>query len=98
MSLLVAVETILIFPVLFIERFIAPSASVVRASSAYVSSTAFHECRPFGLRCPLHNFIDVLVKEVQNLLEVLGVSFVPVDEVILQFRLQISMLGADLPQ
>ena len=98
MSLLIAVETFLIFPVLFIEMFVAPSASVVPDSSASVSYTALHKFRSFGLRRPLHNCLAVLVKEVQSLLAVLGLSVVPGDEVILQVHLQISMLGASLPQ
>ena len=46
----------------------------------------------------MHNFLDVLVEEVQSLLAVLGVSVVPGGELILQVHLQISMLGAALPQ
>ena len=83
MSLLIAIKTFLIFPVIFVESFFAPSASVVSASSASVASTALHECRSFGLHRPLHNFLDVLVEEVQSRLAVLGVSVVPGGEVIL---------------
>ena len=50
------------------------------------------------MRCPLHNCLAVLFENVQSLLVVLGVSVVPSGEVILQFHLQISMLGAALPQ
>ena len=84
MPLLIAVEKFLIFPLLFVKRFIAPSASVAPASSASVASTALHERRSFGLRRPLHNCLDVLVKEVQGLLAVLGVLVFPSGEVILQ--------------
>ena len=98
MSLLISIETFLIFPVLFVEKFVAPSTSVVPASSAPVSSTDLYKYRSFGLRRPLHNCLAVLVKEVQSLLAVLGVSVVPSGEVILQVHLQISMLGAALPQ
>ena len=98
MYLLIAIETYLIFPVLFIERFIAPSSSVVPVSSASVASTALHERRSFGLRRHLQNFIAILVKEVQDLLEVFGVLVVPSGEVILQVHFKISMLGAALPQ
>ena len=98
MSLLIAVETFLMFPVLFIGIFVAHSSSVVPVSSTSVSSTALHKCRSLGLRCYFHNCLDVLVEEVQNLFEFLGVSVVPGGEVILQVHLQISMLGAALPQ
>ena len=98
MSLLIAVETFLIFTVIFTESFVAPSASIVLASSASVSSTALHTCRSFGLHCHLHNCLAVIVEEVQILLVVLGVSVVPCGEVILQAQLQISTLGAALPQ
>ena len=98
MSLIIAIKVFLIFPVLFFERFVAPSVYVVPASSASVSSTAFHKWRSFGLSCPLHNCLYVLVEEVQSLLAVIGVLFVPGREVILQVHLQISMLGAALPQ
>ena len=98
MSLLIAVETFLLFPVLFIERFVDPSASVVPAYSTPFSSTALHECLYFGLRCPLYNCLAVLVEEVQSLLAVLGVLAVPGGEVILQVHLHISVLGAALPQ
>ena len=84
MYLLIAIETFLIFPVLFVERFIAPSASVAPASSASMASTALHKLRSFGLRRPLHNCLSLLVEDVQGLLMVLGVSVVPGDEVILQ--------------
>ena len=63
-----------------------------------MSSTAFHKCRSFGLRRPLHNCLAVIVKEVQSMLAILGVSVVPGREVILQVHLQISMLGDALPQ
>ena len=96
--LLFAIKTFLIFPVLFVESFVAPSASVVPAPSASVSSTILQKCRSFGLRCPLHNCLAVPVEEVTSLLAVLGVSFVPSGEVIMQVHLQISMLGAALPQ
>ena len=98
MSLLIEIKTFLIFPVLFVESFLAPSASVVPASSASVSSTALYKCRSFGLRCPLHNCLAVLVDEVQSLLAVHGVSVLPVGEVILQVNFHVSMLGAALPQ
>ena len=98
MSLLIAIKTFLIFPVVFVEMFIAPSVSVAPASSASVPSTALHKHRSFGLRCTLHNCIAVLVEEVQSLLAVLGVSVVPGGKVILQVHLQVSMLGAALSQ
>ena len=98
MSLLIEIKTFLIFPVLLFEMFIAPSASVTPASSTSLSSTALHGCRYFGLRCPLKNCLDVIVKEVQSLLAVLGVSFPPGGEVILQVHLQVFMLGATLSQ
>ena len=98
MSLLILAETFILFPVLFLESFVAPSASVVPDSSASVSSTALHKCRSFGLRCPLHRCLAVLVEGVQSLLEVLGVLVVPGSEVILQVYLHISMLGAAMPQ
>ena len=83
MSLLIAIKKILIFPVLFVERFFAPSGYVVSSSSASVASTALHKCRSFGLYRPLHNCLAVLGEEVQSLLEVLGVSVVPGGEVIM---------------
>ena len=98
MSFLIAIKTFLIFPLLFVKTFVAPSTSVVPASSASVSSTALHKCRSFVLRRLLHNCLDLLVEEMQSLLAVLGVSVVPGREVILQVHLQISMLGAALPQ
>ena len=98
MSLLIAIEKLLIFPLLFVERFIAPSTSVAYAFYASEASTALHKCRSFGLRCPFHNCLDVLVGEVQGLLSVLGVSVVSGGEVILQVHFYISMLGAVLPQ
>ena len=98
MSVFIEIKTFLIFSVLFVERFFAPSASVVSAFSAFVTSTALHKCRSFVLRHSLHNYLSVLFEEVQSLLEVLGVSVVPGGEVILQVHLQISMLGATLPQ
>ena len=98
MSLFIVIKTFLIFPVIFFERFFAPSTSVVSASSASVASTALHECHSFELRHLLHKYLAVLVKEVQSLLEVLGVSVVPGGEVILQFHLQVSMLVASLSQ
>ena len=91
-------EKFLIFPVLFLISFVAPSASAVPASSASMSSTALHKCRSFGPRHPLHNCLAILVEEMQSLLAVLGVSIVPGGQFILQVHLQISMLGADLPQ
>ena len=97
MSLLIEIKTFLIFPVLFVERFVAPSASDVPASSASVPSTALHKCHSFGLRRLLHNCLAVLVEEVQIMLAVLGVLVVPSCEVILQVHLQIYMLGAALP-
>ena len=84
MSLLIAIKTFLIFPVLFVETFFAPSDSVVSASSTYVASTALHKRRSFGLHHPFHNCLAVFVEEVQGLLAVLGVSVVPDGEVILQ--------------
>ena len=98
MSLLVAIKTFIIFPVIFVKSFVAPYASVVLAYSASVSSTALHKFCSFRLRRPLHNCLAVLVKEVQSLLAVLGLSFVPSGEVILKVHLQISMLGVALPQ
>ena len=98
MSLLIAIRAFLILTVFFVERLIAPSASVVPPSSPSVASTALHECRSFGLRCPLQNCLAVLVEEVQSLLAILGVSVVPSGEVILQVHLQVSMLGAALSQ
>ena len=64
MSLLIAIETFLIFSVFFIERFIASSAYVAPAyvapaSSASVASTALHGRYSFGLRRSLHNCLDV---------------------------------------
>ena len=73
MSLLIAIETFIIFPVLFVEKFIAPSAYFAPASSSSVASTALHERPSFKLRLPLHNYLDVFAKEVQGLLSVLGV-------------------------
>ena len=84
MSLLLEIETLFIFPLLFVKRFISPSASIVPASSASVSSTALHERRSFGLRRPLHNCLDVLVKEVQGLLAVLGVLGFPSGEAFIE--------------
>ena len=84
MSLLIAIETLLTFTVLFVERFIDPYASIAPAFSASVASTALHGRRSFGLRFPLHNFLDILAEEVQGMLVVLGVSVVPGGEVILQ--------------
>ena len=98
MFLLISIKTFLIFPVLFVEMFVSPSASVVPASSAPVSSTALHKCRSFGLRRPLHNCLDILVEDMQSLFAVLGLSIVPGGEVILQVHLHISMSGAALPQ
>ena len=63
-----------------------------------MSSTALHKFRSFGLRRPLHNCLDIIVEEIQSLLAVLGVSVSLSGEVILQVHLQISMLGAHLPQ
>ena len=84
MYLLIAIKTFHIIPVLFVKMFVAPSASVVPASSASMLSTALQKCRSFGLRRTLHNCIAVIFEEVQGLLAVLGVSVVPVGEVILQ--------------
>ena len=98
MSLIISIKAFLIFPVFFVERFIAPSASVVPASSPSVASTALRECRSFRLRRPLHNCLYVLVKEVQSLLAVLGLLVFPSGEVILQVHLQFSMLVAALSQ
>ena len=69
---LIEIKKFLIFPVLFVKRFIAPSASVAPASSVYVASTVLYERRSFGLLRPLHNFLAVLVKEVQVMLAVLA--------------------------
>ena len=69
MSLLIAIETFIIFLVLFFERFIALSASVVPASSASVAYTTLHKRRSYGLSCPLQNCLAVLVEEVQGLLQ-----------------------------
>ena len=60
--LLLSIETFLIFPVLFIEIFIAPSASVSPTSSVSVASTALYERRSFGMRRPLYRCIAVFVK------------------------------------
>ena len=84
MSLLIAIDTLLIFPLLFVEGFIAPSTSVAPAYSASVSSTAFHERRYLGLRLPLHNRFSLFFNEVHGLLAVLWVPVVPGCEVILQ--------------
>ena len=78
MSLLIAIETFLIFPVVFVEMFIAPSVSVAPASSASVPSTALHKRRSFGLHSPLPNCIAVFIKGVQSLLEILGYWLSPV--------------------
>ena len=86
MSLNIAIETFLIFPVLFVESFIAPSASIIPASSAFVASTTLHERRSFEIRCPLYKGLAVIVEEVQGMLVVLGVSVVPGSEVILQVQ------------
>ena len=98
MYLLIAIETFLIFPVIFVKSFFSPSTSVAPASSAFVASTALHKCRSFGLRRTLHNCLAILVEEVQSLLAVLGVLVVPGGEVILQVHFQIYMLGTALPQ
>ena len=82
-SIIFAIETFLIFQVLFIERFIVPSASVAPASSASVASTALHKQRYFGLRCPLYNCLDVFVDKVQGMLVVLWVPVFPGGEIIL---------------
>ena len=83
MSLIISIETLLIFTVLFIERFIAYSASVATASSASVASATLHERHSFGLRRLLYNFLAVFVEEVQGLLAVLWVPVVIGGEVIL---------------
>ena len=75
MSLILEIETFLIFPILFVERFIAPSASE--------ASTALHKRRSFGLRHNLHNCLSVFVKGVQGLLAVLWVPVVLGGELIL---------------
>ena len=98
MYLLIAIEIFLIFPVLFVKRFIYPYTSVAPASSASGASTALYECRSFGLRRPFHNCLAVLVKEVQILLAVRRLSVVLAGELILQVNFHISMLGAALPQ
>ena len=84
MSLLIAIETFLIFTVIFVERFISPSTSVAPASSASVAFTALHTRRSFVLHRTLHNSLAVFVKEVQGLMVVLEESVVPVGEIILQ--------------
>ena len=84
MSLLIAIKKILIFPVIFVERFIAPFASVVPDFSASVVSTALHERCSFGLCRPLHKCLSVIVEEVHGILVVLGVLVVPGVEVIMQ--------------
>ena len=84
MSLLIVIETFLIFTVIFFESFISPSTSIASSSSASVASAALHERCYFVMCCPLHKFLDVLVKEVQALLAVRGVLVIPVGEVILQ--------------
>ena len=84
MPIIIAIETFLIFIVLFFERFIAPSTSIASASSAFVTSTALHKLRSFGLRRPLNSCLAVLVEEMQGLLAVLGVSVVTGGEVIIQ--------------
>ena len=84
MSLIIAIEKFFIFPVLFVERFISPSASVSTASSAYVASTALHKRRSFELCCPLQKCVYVIVEEVQGLLSIIVVSVVAGGEVIMQ--------------
>ena len=76
MFLLISIKKFLIFPVLFVEMFFAPSESVVSAIYASVASPALHKYRSFELHRTLHNCLDVLVEEVQNLLAVLGLSVV----------------------
>ena len=80
---LIAIETLLIFPVIFVKKIIDPSTSVPPDSSASVAATALHECRSFGMRRPLHNCLAVFVKEVQGMLEVLWVPVVPGGEIVL---------------
>ena len=83
MSLLFAIDTLLIFPVFFIERFITPSASVAPASSASVYSNALHKHRSFGLSRLSYNHLAVFIEEVQSLLEFFLVPVVPSVEIIL---------------
>ena len=83
MSLILEIESFLIFQVLFVKKFIASSASVAPASSAFMASTAFHERRYFRLHRPLHNCLAVFFEEVHGLLAVLWVPVVPGGEVIL---------------
>ena len=83
MPLITAVEKLLIFPLIFVERFISPSAYVAPASSASVASTALHKQRYFGLRCPLYNCLAVFVDKVQGMLVVLWVPVFPGGEIIL---------------
>ena len=83
MSLLIAIKTFLIFPVLFVKTFISHYSSVAPAYSASVAFTALHKCCSFGLRRPFQNCLAVRVEEVQILLKVLVVSVLPGDEVIL---------------
>ena len=90
MSLLIAIESFLIFLVLSVESFIAPYASVAPAFYASVASTALHERRYFGIRLPLHNCLAVLVEEVQGLLAVIGVSFSPVMKSFLKFNFRFT--------
>ena len=97
-SFLLQLKKSLFFQYSLSKSFVAPSASVVPASSTSVSSTTLQEYCSFGLRRSFHNCLSVLVKEVQSLLAVLGVSVVPSGEVIIQVHLQISILGAALPQ
>ena len=63
MPLITAVEKLLIFPLIFVERFISPSAYVAPASSASVASTALHVRLSFGLRRTLKKCLAVLVEE-----------------------------------
>ena len=83
MSLLIAIKTFLIFPIFIVERFFYLFDSVVSDYSASVASTALHECRSFGLHCPLHDRLAVFVEEVHSLLAVLWVLVVPDGEIIL---------------
>ena len=83
MYLLVAIETFLVFPPLFIEIFIDPSASIASTSFASTASTTLHKRCSFGLRRPLYNWLAVLVEEVENVLLVLWIPVVTGGEIVL---------------
>ena len=83
MSFFLETETFLVFPVFFIERSIAPSASIAPVPFVFAASTALHKRRSFGLRRSLYNCLSVLVEAVQSLLKVLWVPVVTGGEIIL---------------